>query len=215
MVKLQHLDLESESFYAGMLYPFVEDGQLMLFVLHAKNKYDKNKVNIKMPGGSGDKRYAKGDAYEKKLEETLEALKFDRIARLKILNQEYDRRAKHADHPNAKRALWILQTLTLECLEATGYYPADVDPWIADVVEKSEEHVQYFFEIKEIWDKEANVIATPEPDDEFEPIDENVVVPRDKIDMLDFEEMLADSHKRPVEFYLEHLREKALKARKS
>ena len=196
-----------------MLFPFVEEGKIFLLVVNTKNKYQPGQTHVKLPGGTGDRKYAKGDAYLKRLEEVLEVLSFDRISILKILNQEYDRRVLLAEHPDSKRVQWLLQTLVLECLEATGYYPADLDPWVVDVVERSEDHYQYFLEIKELWDKNTEVVKIPQADEDFTPIDEDIITPRGKLPIMEFEEVLIDSHKRPIEFYIEHLKRKAKQAR--
>ncbi|MCB0706724.1 MAG: hypothetical protein KDC34_15520 [Saprospiraceae bacterium] len=209
MYKLQQIDLHTDSFFAGMLFPFVDEGKLFLLVLSTKNKYNPSQPNIKFPGGTGDRKYSKGEVYLERLEEILTTLSFDRIATLKVLNQEYDRRAEFMDHPEQKRAMWILQTLVLECLESTGYYPADISPWVVDVVERSDNHYQYFLEITELWDKNAEAVKIPQQDESFTPIDQDVISSREKMPIMDFEEILIDSHKRPVEFYIEHLKSKA------
>ena len=106
----------------------MEDGKLFLLTVQHLDKYKKGEVNNKLPGGSGDKRFASESKYFARLEEVMEGLSFDRRATLLILNQEYSRRAQFEDHPLGKNILWLLQTIVLKCLEATGYYPADLDP---------------------------------------------------------------------------------------
>ena len=98
-------------------------------------------------------------------------------------------------------------------MEATGYYPADLNPFVVDIVERSEDHYQYFLEIKEWWDNTGNPIKMPIKDPEFVPLDKDIVQTREQIPMMEFEELLIESHRRPVEFYVEHLRNLALQAR--
>jgi hypothetical protein len=214
MKKLQDIELYSNSFYVGVLFPFVEDGQLFLLTVQHRDKYKSGQVNTKLPGGSGEKSFGPDKRYFSRLEEILEALAFDRRAVLLILNQEYSRKEEFAGHPDKKGILWLLQTMVLKCLEATGYYPADLNPRVVDVVERSEEHYQYFLEVKEWWDKNGEPVKIPLPDEEFKPLDPDIVVAREKMPALEFEEFLIESHCRPVEFYLEYLREVARQARK-
>jgi hypothetical protein len=214
MNKLQNIELYSDSFFVGALFPFVEDGVLHLLTVQHRDKYKSGKVNTKLPGGSSDRTFASDTKYFARLDEVLEALSFERRAVLLIHNQEYSRRDAFKDHPDKKGIYWILQTMVLQCLEATGYYPADLEPWVVDIVERSEDHYQYFLEVKEWWDQSGNPVKIPEPDEEFKPLDKDIVVPREKMPILEFEEIMLDSHARPVEFYLEHLREKAMRARK-
>lgn len=54
----------------------------------------------------------------------------------------------------------------------------------------------------------------PQPDEEFVPLDKDIIVPRPKMPLLEFEDILIESHCRPAEFYLGQLREKARQARK-
>jgi hypothetical protein len=213
MHPLHIIELDTDSFFAGMLFPFAEEGQVYLMTVVNKDKYNLGQTQIKLPGGTGDRPYANWEKYQKRLEEVLAELSYDRIATLKVLNREYDRREAYAEHPQKKRAHWLLHTLTLSCLEGTGYYPADTEPWVVDVVEKSEDHYQYFFEIKELWDANANPVKIPQADEAFKPLDKDVVATRQKMDIYDFEEELIGSHQRPVEFYLEYLKRKAQAAR--
>ncbi|MCO6492789.1 MAG: hypothetical protein J5I98_30500 [Phaeodactylibacter sp.] len=212
-MKLQHIDFFPDSFFVGALFPFVEDGKLFLLAVQYLDKYKKGEANTKLPGGSGDRRLASETKYFARLEEVLEALSFDRRAVLLILNQEYSRRAQFEDHPLGGHIIWLLQTLVLKCLEATGYYPASLDPSVVDVVKRSDDHYQYFLEIKEWWDQHGGQVQIPQPDEEFVPLDKDVVVPRQKMPLLEFEEILIESHCRPVEFYLERLKESARQAR--
>jgi len=213
IMKLQQIDFFPDSFFVGALFPFVENGELFLLTVQHLDKYNKGETNAKLPGGSGDKSLASETKYFARLEEVLEALSFDRRAVLLILNQEYSRREHFGDHPLSDSILWLLHTLVLKCLEATGYYPADLDPRVVDVVERSDDHYQYFLEIKEWWDKHGDRVPIPQLDEEFVPLDKDILVPRQKMPLLEFEEILIESHCRPVEFYLEHLREKARQGR--
>ena len=212
-MKLQHIDFFPDSFFVGALFPFVENGKLFLLSVQHLDKYKKGEVNTKLPGGSGDKRLASEAKYFARLEEVMEALSFDRRAVLLILNQEYSRRAQFEDHPLGGRILWLLQTLVLNCLESTGYYPSSLDPWVVDVVKRSDDHYQYFLEIKEWWDQHGEPVQIPQLDETFVPLDKDIIVPRQKMPLLEFEEILIESHCRPVEFYLEHLKENARQAR--
>lgn len=206
MKKLQHIELYSDSFFVGALFPFVEEGNVHLLGVRHLDKYKSGQVNMKLPGGSADPAFASSTKYFARLEEVLEKLGFERRAVLLILNQEYSRREQFSEHPQSDEILWLLHTLVLKCLEGTGYYPADLDPFVVDIVERSDDHYQYFLEIKEWWDKNGEAIAMPVPDEDFTPLDKDIQVPREKFSILDFEELLIGSHKRPVEFYLEHLK---------
>ncbi|MBR9920674.1 MAG: hypothetical protein GYB31_07520 [Bacteroidetes bacterium] len=213
MRKIQDIELYSPSFFVGALFPFVDDGEVTLLVVQHLDKYKSGKVNTKLPGGSAEADFASETRYFERLEADLNKLGFDRRTILLILNQEYSRRAQFRDHSDTEGIHWMLQTLVLRCLEATGYYPADLDPRVVDIVERSEDHYQYFFEIKEWWDKEGEKVEAPQADAEFKPLDTDIQVPRDKMPITEFEDILIGSHCRPVEFYLEHLRALALKAR--
>ena len=169
----------------------------MVMVVHHRDKYKSGEVNIKLPGGTGDREYASDSKYFARLEEVLEALDYDRRAVLMIQNQEYSRRAAFRDHPDHEGIYWILQTMVLKCLEATGYYPADLEPWVVDIIERSEDHYQYFLEIKEWWDKNAEKVKAPQADEEFTPLDKDIVATRDRLPMMEFEEILLESHCRP------------------
>ncbi len=213
MKKIQDIELYSDSFFVGALFPFAEDGVLYLFTVQHRDKYKTGEVNTKLPGGSGDSAYASDKKYFARLEEILEKLSFDRRANLLILNQEYDRNNLFSEHPDGKNMLWLLRTMVLKCLEATGYYPADLAPRVVDIVERSEDHYQYFLEVKEWWDKNAEQVKIPVPEEDFKPLDPDIVVPRQNIPMLEFEDFLLETHCRPVEFYLEYLQEQ--KARRN
>lgn len=213
MQKLQHTEFLSESFFVGALFPFVEEGTLSLLAVQQKDKYKRGQVQTKMPGGTGEQEYIKSTPYFKRLEEVLEALAFDRRAVLLIMNQEYSRRELLENHPQSEEMRWLLQTLVLNCLETTGYYPADLDPFVVDIVERSEDHYQYFLEMKEWWDAKGDPVKIPAPDEDFKPLDEDILVAREIIPMKEFEELLISSHRRPVEFYLEHLQNLVRKVR--
>ena len=214
MKKLQDIEFFPESFFVGALFPFVEDGKLFLLTVQQPDKYKSGQINTKLPGGSSVREMSSDSKYFDRLEEVLNALSFERRAVLLILNQEYSRRAQHAEHPNDVPVLWLLQTLVLNCLEATGYYPADLDPWVVDIMERSEDHYQYFLEVKEWWDRSGNKVEVPAPDDDFVPLDKDIVASRHKLPILEFEELLIGSHRRPVEFYIEHLKNLARQVRK-
>lgn len=209
MKKIQDVELYPSSFFVGALFPFVEDGEIFLLTVQHLDKYKTGQVNTKLPGGSGDVSYASDEKYFARLEEILEKLSFDRRANLLILNREYDRNDLFSDHPEGKNMLWVIRTLVLKCLEGTGYYPADPEPRVVDIVERSEDHYQYFLEMKEWWDKNGDPIHAPVPEEDFNPLDPDIVKTREKIPMLEFEELLFETHCRPVEFYLEYLREQA------
>ena len=81
-------------------------------------------------------------------------------------------------------------------------------------MERSEDHYQYFLEVKEWWDRSGNKVEVPAPDDDFVPLDKDIVAPRHKLPILEFEELLIGSHRRPVEFYIEHLKNLARQVRK-
>ena len=216
MNKLQNLDYFPETFFVGALFPFVEDGALSMLVVQNRNKYKGGKIDTKLPGGSGMKEFSSDSKYYTKLEEVLEALTFDRRATLLIMNQEYSKKDTFKDHEESDDIMRLLRSLTIKCLEATGYYPADLDPFVIDVVERSDDHYQYFLEVKEWWDKNGDAVKIPEADEDFTPLDKDIVVARQTMSMMDdYEEILLDSHCRPVEFYLEHLRHLAMLKRKT
>ena len=214
MQKLKDLPaLYSDSFFVGALYPFAEEGTLYLLTVQHLDKYKSGKVNTKLPGGSVDEELARDSKYFSKLEEVLEKLGYERRAVLMIMNQEYSRKELYNEHPEGDGILWLLHTLVIRCLEATGYYPADIDPYVVDIVERTDDHYQYFLEMKEWWDKSGDPIKIPVEEEDFKTLDPDIVAPREKTPILEFEELLIGSHKRPVEFYLEHLKDRARQAR--
>ena len=209
MKNIQDIALYSDSFYVGALYPFAEEGELYLFTVQHRAKYKTGQVNTKMPGGSGDEAYLSEERYLALLEELLDKLSYDRRAKLLVLNQEFDRNDALSEHPDSEHILWLLRTMVMQCLESTGYYPAVLTPRVVDIVERSEDHYQYFLEVKEWWDKNGDTVTVPVSEEAFQSPDPDIVVARQKIPMLEFEELLIESHCRPVEFYLEYLRERA------
>lgn len=200
MYKLIDVPIPPQSHFVGILFLYEEDGIQKILTVKDKNS-ESNHINLKLPGGTSERLYEEYVLYENALFKTLEKLKFNKNTLAKIFKNEIKRKRSLEEHKGLQALAFILRTMVMESLEEIGYYPMDLDPLVVDVVEK-DYHTQYFVEVKNFIDANGDEIVIPNMDDNFKPLDSDVIETRVPLDLSDFQKLI-HSHKKAAEKFFQ------------
>ena len=96
--------------------------------------------------------------------------------------------------------VFVMSTMVLESLKKIGYYPLDLEPKVAHVVEM-DGHVQYFVEVKTLMDSAGNEISIPGSSDSFKALDLDIIETRVPMALSDFKNLIL-SHSTALEKYI-------------
>ena len=201
MFQLSEVPTPPDSHYVGIIYWFEQEGIQHLLTIKDRDKY-KGHINTKLPGGSNEAIYQDYITYEDYLFKILDRLKFERKAMGKILRNEDKRKQHFEDYESNNEMAYVMRTLVLECLKKIGYYPVDLEPRVAYVMEKRG-HTQYFLEVKMMMDASGENIIAPNLEEPFKAIDLDIQETRVPISVHDYKSLIL-SHGTAVEKYLLH-----------
>ncbi len=199
MHHLTEVPTPPDSHYVGIIYWFEKDGTQNLLTVKDKDKYEGH-INTKLPGGSNERLYEEYMPYENYLFEVLDMLKFERKAMVKILKNERKRKQFYKEFPTNNEMAFVMRTMVLESLKKIGYYPFDLEPRVASVVEKAG-HTQYFIEVTTMVDGTAEVIEAPNELEGFKALDLDIRETRVPMPLDAFKSLIL-SHSTAIEKYL-------------
>ncbi len=198
MIKLSELPEPPYSHYVGIIYYYETNDSPFIMAVHDRDKKE-NRINIKLPGGTNERVYEEYIMYENALFKVMERLNFDKTALKRIYRNERKREELFKGYED-KTIIFILRTMVLSCLKKTGYYPLDLEPRIAFVVEK-DAHSQYFIEVNTLVGKNGEDVLIPNQEENFRALDLGIKDTRVPVPIVDFRTLIL-SHRTAVEKFL-------------
>ena len=199
MINLNEIPEPPHSHYVGIIYYYEPNGVPTIMAVHDRDKKDEARVNIKLPGGTNERVYEEYIMYENALFKVMERLKFDKTALKRIYRNERKREELFKSYKD-KTVIFILRTMVISCLKKTGYYPFDLEPRIAFVMEK-DVHSQYFIEVNTLVGKNGEDVLVPDQEEGFRALDLGIKKTRVPVPILDFRTLIL-SHRTAVEKFL-------------
>jgi len=198
MINLSEIPEPPYSHYVGLIYYYEPNGVPSIMAVHDRDKRE-DRINIKLPGGTNERVYEEYIMYENALFKVMERLKFNKTALKRIYKNERKREELFKGYED-KTVVFILRTMVLSCLKKTGYYPADLEPRIAFLLEK-DAHSQYFIEVNTLVDKTGEDVLVPDQGEGFRALDLGIKETRIPLSVMDFRTLIL-SHRTAVEKYL-------------
>lgn len=198
MINLSEIPEPPYSHYVGIIYYFEPGGVPSIMAVHDRDKKE-GRINIKLPGGTNERVYEEYIMYENALFKVMERLNFDKTALKRVYRNERKREELFKSYED-KTVIFILRTMVLSCLKKTGYYPLDLEPRIAFVMEK-EAHSQYFIEVNTLVGKNGEDVLVPDQNEGFRPLDLGIKETRIPLSVMDFRTLIL-SHRTAVEKFL-------------
>ena len=199
MFQLSEVPPPPDSHYVGIIYWFEKNGIQHLMAVKDRNKFEGH-INTKLPGGSNEPLYEEYMLYENYLFDVLDQLKFEKQARIRILKNERKRKQIFEDYMENHDMSFVMRSMVLASLKKIGYYPLDLEPRVAHVLEKSG-HTQYFVEVNSLMDNQGNEIEAPNETENFKPIDLDLRETRVPIPVKEYKSLIL-THGTAIEKYL-------------
>ena len=199
MIKLSEIPEPPYSHYVGIIYYFEPNGVPSIMAVHDRDKKEESRINIKLPGGTNERVYEEYIMYENALFKVMERLNYNKTALKRIYKNERKREELFKSYED-KTVIYILRTMVLSCLKKTGYYPLDLEPRIAFVVEKAA-HSQYFLEVNTLVGKDGEDVLVPDQNEGFRALDLGIKETRIPLSVMDFRTLIL-SHRTAVEKFL-------------
>lgn len=197
LFKLTEVPEPPQSHYVGIIFCFNDaDGDVNILALKDRDRF-RGVTNFKLPGGSDEKIYEQYMDFENALFKVLDKLEFPRKTQAIIYKNERKRKTLLEGYTNNKAAIFMLRTMVMESLEEIGFYPMDLEPIVVHYIEK-DSHTQYFLEVKNMIGKNGEAISFPFPDDNYRPLDPDVVETRIPLPLVEFEKLI-HSHRKAAE----------------
>ena len=197
LFKLSEVPEPPQSHYVGIIFCFDDaDGDPNILALKDRDRF-RDLTNFKLPGGSDEKIYEQYMDYENALFKVLDKLEFPRKTQAIIYKNERKRKTLLEGYTNNKAAIFMLRTMVMESLEEIGFYPMDLEPIVVHYIEK-DSHTQYFLQVKDMIGKDGEAISFPFPDDNYRPLDPDVVETRIPLPLVEFDKLI-HSHRKAAE----------------
>ena len=199
MFNLTDVPVPLDSHYVGIIYFYELDGVQHFLTIKDKDKFEGH-INTKLPGGSNERLYEEYMPYENYLFSILDKLNFERKAQVRILKNERKRKQFFEELPDNNEMAFVIRSMVLASLKKLGYYPLDLEPRVAYVMEKPG-HTQYFIEVKSMMDGKGEEIKAPDESENFKAMDRDIQETRVALPVDAFRSLIL-SHGTAMEKYL-------------